>query len=87
MVQRFVPAFGCGDSYVQIFLDLTLPYEVIKMPRAQAGIKGNILGAGFTRYNVSYFNFLPLSFYLNKIYYIISLLELGDKAVIKIGLP
>jgi len=59
MVQRLTPAFGSGDSYVQVFLDLALPDEVIKMPWSQAGIKWYILSAGLTRYNASYFNFTP----------------------------
>ncbi len=60
MVQRLIPAFGGSDSYVQVLLDPVLPDEISKMSRSQAGIEGNILGAGFTRYNVSYFNFPPI---------------------------
>ena len=55
MVQRFVPAFGGGDGYVQIVFDLALPDEVIKTPWPQAGIKWYVLTAGFTRCNTSYF--------------------------------
>ncbi len=63
MVQRPTPAFGSGDSYVQIILDLGLPDEVVKTPWPQAGIKWYVLTMGFTRYNASYFD-LPLSFLL-----------------------
>ncbi len=61
VVKRLVSAFGGSDSYVQILLDPVLPDEVGKMSWSQAGIKGNILGAGFTRYNVRNCIF-PLSF-------------------------
>ncbi len=48
MVQRFTPAFGSGDSYLQIVLDLALPDEVIKTPGAQASIKWCVLISGFS---------------------------------------
>ncbi len=56
MVQRLAPAFGGGNSYVQIVLDLGLADKVIKAPWAQAGIKWYNLSTSFTRYNASYFN-------------------------------
>lgn len=48
MVQRFSSAFGCGDGYVQVFLDFVLPDEIIKVAGAQAGIKWYVFSAGFT---------------------------------------
>ncbi len=64
MVKRLAPALGSSDSYVQVFLDLALPDEVIKTPRSQAGIKWYVLSAGFTRYNASYFNLAPLDLFM-----------------------
>jgi len=64
VVQWLVPALGGSDGYIQILFDPVLPDEVSKMSWPQAGIKGNILGAGFTRYNVSYFNPSPYLFIL-----------------------
>ena len=55
MVQCLAPAFGSGDSYVQIILNLGLPDEVIKLAGSEAGIKLCVLSAGFTRYNALYF--------------------------------
>jgi len=59
MVQRLIPALGCGNSYVQVVLDLGLPNEVLKAPGAETGFKGYIFSAGFTRYNALYFNLTP----------------------------
>ncbi len=71
MVQRLAPAFGSGDSYVQVVLNLALPDEIIKTPWPQAGIKWYVLSAGFTRYNASYFNLPPFKKPMS--YYTISL--------------
>ena len=48
MVQCFTPAFGSGDSYLDVILNSMLPDEVIKTPGAQAGIKWYVLSTGFT---------------------------------------
>ncbi len=67
MVKCLAPAFGSGDSYVQIVLNPGLPDEVIKTPRSQAGIKWYVLSSGLTRYNASYFNLTPFRFLSNPI--------------------
>lgn len=48
MVQRLASAFGGGDGYVQIALDLILSDEVIKAARSEAGVKWYVLSARFT---------------------------------------
>jgi hypothetical protein len=48
MVQRLIPAFSRRDSYLQVFLNLVLPDEVIKALGSEASIKGYILGSGLT---------------------------------------
>ena len=55
MVQRITPAFGSGDGYTQIFLDLFLPDEVVKAPGAEAGVMRYIFSTRFTGYNAFYF--------------------------------
>ena len=47
MVQCLTPAFGSGDSYAHVVLNLGLPDEAIKAPGAEASIKWYILNAGF----------------------------------------
>ena len=59
MVQCLAPAFGSGDSYIQVILNLGLPDEVIEVAGSEAGIKLTVLSAGFPRYNALYFNFIP----------------------------
>jgi len=46
VVQRLAPAFSRGDGYLQVFLDLVLPGEVVKTVGTEAGVKGVILGFG-----------------------------------------
>ena len=53
MVQRFIPAFGGGNSYLEVFFDTTLPNEIIKTPGTQAAVDRRVLGTGFSRYNAS----------------------------------
>ena len=48
VVQCFAPAFGSGDSYIQILLNPILPDEVIKAPGTETGIQWRVLGVGFT---------------------------------------
>ena len=47
MIQRITPAFGSGDGYTQIFLDLILSDKVVKAPGAEAGVKRYIFSTGF----------------------------------------
>ena len=55
VVQGFITAFGRVDSYLEVILRLVLSRKLRQMPRPQAGIKRRILGAGFPRYDASYF--------------------------------
>ena len=57
MVERLTPAFGCGDGYVQVFLDFVLPDEIIERTWPQAGFQCGVFRVGFPRYDTSYFNF------------------------------
>jgi len=59
VVQRIAPAFSRGDGYLQVFLDLVLPGEVVKAAGAEAGVKGGVLGFGLAGNNALYFFVLP----------------------------
>ncbi len=39
MVQYLAPAFGSGDGYIEIILDLVLPDEVAEASGSEIGIK------------------------------------------------
>jgi hypothetical protein len=47
MVERFSPALGGSDSYVQVILDLCLTVEVLETARPQTGIEGRVFCTGF----------------------------------------
>ena len=55
VVQSFITAFCRGDSYLEVVLRLVLSRKLSEMPWPQVGIKRRVLGAGFTRYDASYF--------------------------------
>jgi len=55
VIQCLAPAFGRGNSYIQIILNLGLPDEVTEVSGSEAGIKLCVLGVGFTRCNTLYF--------------------------------
>jgi len=55
VVQSFITASGCFDSYLEVVLRLVLSRKLRQMPWPQVGIKRRVLGAGFTRYDASYF--------------------------------
>jgi hypothetical protein len=48
VVQGFPPALGGGDGDLQVVLYFILPDELIEAAGPEAGVKGYILGAGFT---------------------------------------
>jgi len=48
VVQRLLPAFSRGDGYLEVFLNLVLPDEVVKASGAEAAVEGYILGSGLT---------------------------------------
>jgi hypothetical protein len=54
MVDWFAPAFGSGNTYLEIFLRLILSDEVGQAPGSKTGIERRVLDTGFTRYNTSY---------------------------------
>jgi hypothetical protein len=55
VIQRLAPAFSRGDGYLQVFLDLVLPGEVVEAAGAEAGVEGGVLGFGLARNNALYF--------------------------------
>jgi hypothetical protein len=55
MVQGFIAAFGGSDGNLEVFLGLVLSGELSQAPGPQTGIQRCILGAGFPRYDASYF--------------------------------
>ena len=59
VVESLAPAFGGGDSYVQVALYLVLPDKIAKSAGSQTGFKWYVLGAWFTRHNTSYFTLPP----------------------------
>jgi hypothetical protein len=59
VVQRFAPALSRSDGYLQVFLDLFLPCEVVKAVGAEAGVKGGVLGFGLAGNNALYGFVLP----------------------------
>jgi hypothetical protein len=61
VVQRLAPAFSRGDGYLQVFLDLILPGEVVKAAGAEAGVKAGVLGLGLAGNNALYGFVLPRS--------------------------
>jgi len=59
VVQRLLPAFSRGDGYLEVFLNLVLPDEVVKAPGAEAAVQGSVLGSGLTRNDALYFLIPP----------------------------
>ena len=60
MVKCLAPPLSRGDSYVQVLLNSALTNKLTKATGSEAGIKGYVLGTGFTRYNAVYLKLTPL---------------------------
>jgi hypothetical protein len=61
MVKRLTPAFGGGNTYLQIFLSLILSDKVGQVPGSKTRIERCIFFVWFARDNACYFALPPLS--------------------------